>query len=236
LLFAGKDGRCYPSHETLAKELCLKPRQVRNLLGRLRAKGWLQWRRTGKSNAYAICAMKARPIADQTGSGVPNGSAVDCLQKEVLKDQGKENTDLDWSPTHRTNRDAPPTTHSVPSQMKQYPSLKEVLHRYFREEGQDDLYPTDRTVVDVMKAARGATEEEVIACLRYLYEERGLKPGTRNGPRHWSWFPVTVADNIERWRQWEEAASPDGYHEWEARNEYRLSKTEFDGMTEAIEI
>src|SRR5262249_29992952 len=55
ILFAGKDGRCYPSHETLAAELRLKPRQVRNLMASLKQKGWIAWRRTGKSNAYVLC-------------------------------------------------------------------------------------------------------------------------------------------------------------------------------------
>jgi hypothetical protein len=45
-----------------------------------------------------------------------------------------------------------------------------------------------------MDAAGGHSEDEVIACLRYLREERGLRPGTKNGPRHLSWFKTEVAD------------------------------------------
>jgi len=57
-----------------------------------------------------------------------------------------------------------------------------------------DVYPRDRHLVDVMDAASGQTEEAVIACLKYLYFERGLKPGTRNGPRSFAWFPTVVQD------------------------------------------
>src|SRR5207253_2524222 len=33
--YAGRDGRCNPSHETLAAEVCLKSRQVRTVLNEL---------------------------------------------------------------------------------------------------------------------------------------------------------------------------------------------------------
>ncbi len=54
--------------------------------------------------------------------------------------------------------------------------------------GSDDekVYPKARHVVEVMDAAAGATEDEVLGCLSYLRDERGLKPGTRSGPRHFS--------------------------------------------------
>lgn len=71
LLFAGKDGRCYPSHETLSRELCLKPRQVRNLLASLKRKGRLQWRaRAGTSNEYVVVGDR-RPIAGGIGTPLP---------------------------------------------------------------------------------------------------------------------------------------------------------------------
>jgi hypothetical protein len=49
-----------------------------------------------------------------------------------------------------------------------------------------------------MDAARGASDEEVIACLSYLYNERGLKPGIRNGPRSFAWF-VTAGRGLALW-------------------------------------
>ena len=47
---------------------------------------------------------------------------------------------------------------------------------------------------DVMDAAGGATEPQVVACLRYLYRDRGLRPGTKHGPSDFSWFKTVVAD------------------------------------------
>lgn len=110
------------------------------------------------------------------------------------------------------------------------------MRQYFREEGQEDILPTHRVVADVIDAAGGATEREVIACLKYLYSGRGLEPGTRNGPRHWAWFRTVVGDYFRQRREREEAANPCGYHEWADRNQHRLSREQFDRMTEAIEI
>jgi hypothetical protein len=59
---------------------------------------------------------------------------------------------------------------------------------------EERIYPTDRAVVDVIDAAGGATEDAVLECLRYLREKRGLRPGRKNGPRHFAWFKTVVAD------------------------------------------
>ena len=64
-LYAGKDGRCYPSHETLARELCLKRRQLIGVLHSLQRKGRLDWTRTGKSNSYRFPDVQA--VAHLTG-------------------------------------------------------------------------------------------------------------------------------------------------------------------------
>jgi hypothetical protein len=86
----------------------------------------------------------------------------------------------------------------------------------------ETIYPKDRQVVDVLDAAEGATEEEVIQCLQYLYNERGLKPGTLHGPRSFAWFKTVVGDYFTKKREREGAANPCGYHEWEDRNATRL--------------
>lgn len=157
-------------------------------------------------------------------------------QAESESESDTETLDIDCLPTNRTNRDSRADGVLMsPSMIKQYPRLREALHRYMKERGeQEHLYPKDRTVVDVMEAAAGASEEEVIACLVYLYMDRGLKPGTRNGPRHWSWFKTTVQDHFEKKRQRADSANPCGFSEWQDRNDYLLSKAEFDAMTDAF--
>ena len=93
----------------------------------------------------------------------PIRSDVDVRQKDNRKDRGKDR-DLDWL-TNNQERDSSPRPTSP---CKQYPRLREALHWYFKEPGQEDLYPSERLVVDVMDAARGATEQDVIAAPGYL--------------------------------------------------------------------
>jgi hypothetical protein len=81
-----------------------------------------------------------------------------------------------------------------------------------------------------MQAAIGATEDEVISYLRYLYNERGLRPGTKHGPRHFSWFKTVIADYF---RQERERSCPAVAA---CANTAGLSKAEFDWMTEPIEV
>jgi hypothetical protein len=85
------------------------------------------------------------------------------------------------------------------SECKQYLQLREALADYMAtaDDG-EPVYPPDRLVVDVMDAAGGATEEEVIRCLRYLRDERGLRPGDKHGPRRFAWFKTVVGDYFRR--------------------------------------
>lgn len=96
------------------------------------------------------------------------------------------------------------------------------------------VYPGDRQVVDVMDAAAGASEEDVIRCLQYLREERGLWPGTKHGPRHFSWFKTLVANYFQQKRNREMVFAADSAPK--SKNAATMSTEEFDSMTEAIEI
>lgn len=99
-LYAGKDGRCHPSHETLASELGIDRRNVVALLHSLRKKGRLAWKRTGKSNAYTLvrCGSDVMPASHQdvteTSHQMCREQHIRCdasiTQKEVVKEVGKE--------------------------------------------------------------------------------------------------------------------------------------------------
>ena len=54
ILFAGKDGRCCPSHATLATEVCTRARNVRRCLDQLRDENYISWKRTPRGNAYRL--------------------------------------------------------------------------------------------------------------------------------------------------------------------------------------
>ena len=103
-------------------------------------------------------------------------------------------------------------------------------------EDEERVYPSDRQVVDVMDAAKGATEPEVIQCLRYLYNERGLRPGTKHGPRHFSWFKTVVADYFLQRRDREFVANPPLSSTGKDCGRAGLSQADFDAMTAAFQI
>jgi hypothetical protein len=114
-LYAGKGGRCYPSHDTLAGELCFvgehRRRSALALLKSLRKKGWISWERTGGSNSYKLLKgsrCDANITSDVTASSHRDsepdamaashqirldhhiGRDVAITEKEVLRDLAKE--------------------------------------------------------------------------------------------------------------------------------------------------
>ncbi len=52
-LFAGKNGQCNPRHATLATEVCMGVRQLRQAISDLRKAGWIDWRRS-RTSYYTI--------------------------------------------------------------------------------------------------------------------------------------------------------------------------------------
>lgn len=225
--YGGKDGACYPTVATLAEELSITPRQARRCLEELEKGRFIKRNYRGRTSTFYTFLW--HETFDNTDENVRDTRTImsgirgqKCPTEEIhLRESLKEKkADTDCPATDCTNRN-PQLGACV---LKQYPRLKEALHQYFCEEGYEDLYPTDRLVVDVMNAGAGASEQEVIQCLRYLYFERGLQPGTKNGPRHWSWFVTTVQDYFERDRERWESANPSGFAEWEDRNDFISEK------------
>jgi len=102
--------------------------------------------------------------------------------------------------------------------------------------GDKKEYPSDRTVVEILEAAGTFDEQEVIESLNYLLHERGLKPFTQHGPNSFAWFKTVLQDHFRKKRDRESAANPCGYYEWEGRNENRLSRMQFQAMTEILEV
>ena len=171
---------------------------------------------------------------DRSGAGVYNRSPKES-QSEESHSEESQNIDLDSPSTNRKNRDSRLDFGNAARSCRQYPRLYEALADYMTTaDDHERVYPSDRLVVDVMDAGAGATEEEVIECLRYLRDERGLKPGTKNGPRYFSWFKTAVADYFQQKRNRETVYAPADV-DWEQRNGPGLSQQEFDAMTDAIE-
>jgi hypothetical protein len=243
--YAGQDGKCYPAVPTLAKEIGLSSRQTQRYLKELETKLFI--RRIGRfigkmhtSNAYEFLGHPAflevvTDTSPRVVSQVSPGVVTDVSPKESPFEESpsKETTDLDYQPTNRKKRDSrsgPKSSPVTPSACKQYPAIREALALYMMANRRDEkIYPQPRIIVEIMDAARGATELDVINCLRFLRDERGLRYGTKNGPRSFAWFPKVVGDYFKRQRERSEPPSP-------TNDPSRLNPAEFNFMTEAIEV
>ena len=246
--YAGEDGRCYPTMKTLGSEIGVGERQAQKYRAELEKEKLIRRvsRRAGQaqtSNAFEFLwhELFDTKTTDRSGEGVNDNSPQGANDRSPEESQIEESqseekkTDLDCLPLNRKNRDSPSGVRP-PSICNAYPNVRECLARYMQLPGDEKEYPSDRIVVDILDAAGTYDEQEVVAALQYLYQERGLKPFTRNGPRSFAWFKTVLQEHFTKKRDRESAANPCGYHEWEERNETLLSKAQFDAMTNAIEL
>jgi len=236
--YAGAKGWCIPSKKRLATELGVGPRQAQNYITCLEQHRLMRRRarfssRGQTSNAYEFLwhELFEEGENDSSGEGETDRSPKESHIEESQSEE--KNIDLDFPPSNRKKRDSRADSGDVAAKCEPHPRLREALADYMAtSDDSERVYPTDRLVVDVMAAAGGASEDEVIACLRYLREERRLRPGTKHGPRRFAWFKTVVGDffNQKSSREMVYAPPPAG------TNGIGLSKDDFDSMTEAIEV
>ena len=160
-------------------------------------------------------------------------------QNQVIREE--ERLDSDCPPANRKKRDSPAGRGSdaspKPSTTKKHSRIAEALTTYFNLPGEEIVPPTDRQVVDVVEAAGSVSETDILEALRYLYEERGLRPGTKNGPRHYKWFVSVIEDHFTKREQRREMANPVGFHEWEDRNQAMRNTLDEDAeMSSAFDV
>jgi len=256
LRYAGQDGNCYPAVPTLASEIGMSVRQTQNYLAELERHNlirrvrrfagsaqtsntvqflWHQLLENGVKTAAEVVELPAPAgVKNPAPEGVKNlAPKVNQIEESQVKET---NGDRDYPPANRKKRDSRADVMVASAGCRQYPRLREMLAKYMMSCPDDEnIYPSNRQVVDVIDAAGGGTGAGVMDCLAYLFNERGLRPGTRNGPRMFSWFPTVVEDYFSRKRAREQVADPIGNVRSE-RNEARLSQTQLDSMTQAIEI
>lgn len=247
--YAGPNGKCYPSVPTLAAEVAMSVRQTQKYLAELEAFELI--RRVPRisdsgqtSNAYVFLWHRifAQGMNEATPEGVTDAAPEGVNDRSPKESQIEEshseetNIDLDYRLANRKNRDSRPDFGAGASACKQYPELRETLAAYMTTSDDGErVFPPERLVVGVMDAAAGATEDEVIRCLGYLKNERGLRPGTTHGPRGFAWFKSVVADHFCQKRTREMVYAPP-VPEWESRNGPGLCDAEFESMTNAIEV
>jgi len=91
-LYGGADGKAFPKHETLAAEVSIQPRQLRNVLEELQNAGWIDWKRTRTGCVYTVFPDRQNTAAEigkklpvRSAENCGSGSAKNCLQKRSLE-------------------------------------------------------------------------------------------------------------------------------------------------------
>jgi hypothetical protein len=241
--YAGQDGECYPAVPTLAAEIGVSVRQTQYYLSELEreqlVRRVIRISESGQtSNAYEFLwhplleAGVKRTAPEGVKKIAPEG-VQDLSPKESQIQERyleKTNSDLDYPLTKRKNRDSRPDA-ALRAGCRQYPRLREALADYMARVGEERIYPSERVVVDILDAAGGASEEEVISCLRYLRQERGLAPGSKNGPKHFSWFKTVMTDYFAQKRD-RDLVTGNGPCSGNAA--MRLNNEQFETMTGAF--
>jgi len=236
--YAGQDGNCHPAVATLAAEVGLKRRQVQTHLKALEKANLIKRiaRRSKDqqlSNGYVFVwhPLFAPRVINPAPPGVRKPAPIpmqDPAHKESQTEESQTEEklrDLDSLPRIAKTCDSRPH-----SKCAQYPLLRNALADYMiTADDSERVKPSDRLVVDIMDSAGGASEQEVVQCLAYLKNDRGLRPGTNHGPRHFSWFKSVVGDYFYQKR------SRETVYAYDSSKRTELSQDALDEMTEAIE-
>jgi hypothetical protein len=177
--YAGQDGKCFPAVETLGEEIGVGERQAQRYLGELerarlirRASRFLGNAQTSNAIEFLWHPLFEDRVTDVSGEGVTETSPRGVTHPSPEESQSEEShpeettTDLDYPPTNRKMRDSRLETALASSECKPYPRLRDALARYMMTDADDErIDPTARHVLDVMDAAGGASEDEVLRCL-----------------------------------------------------------------------
>ena len=247
--YAGEDGQCHPSVRKLGAEIGVGERQTQKYLRELEKKKLIQRAtrfagRAQTSNTFEFLwhGVFEKGVNDRSGEGVNDDSRRGVndrspkesqIEESHIEESKKKRLRLSGHESQKTRF----ATGTSAAACKQYPQLREALADYMQAQDEERVYPGDRHVVDVMDAAEGATEHEVIDCLAYLRHERGLKAGARSGPRHFSWFPTVVGDYFRQKRERQAIANPASSSGISGKDwSDGLSEAVFNSMTEATEI
>jgi hypothetical protein len=210
--YAGGNGDCFPAVGTLAEEIGIGERQCQKYLTELEHAKLIR-----RIDRFADGAQRSNnfeflwhSIFEEGANDCSAEGVHDCLspgvndrapkesQIEESHEEESHQSDQDYPPTNRQQRDSPSDHRFVGGGCRQYPRLREALADYMADEDDEErIYPSDRLVVDVMDVAGGASEDEVLRCLRYLCQERGLRRGAKHGPRTFSWFKTVVQSHFE---------------------------------------
>jgi hypothetical protein len=236
LLYAGRDGLCNPAQETLAAEVCLRPRQVRTVLSELKARGWITWKRTRTSCWYEITGPvpDRQKTADQIGRKLPVRAAENCRSdrqktayKKIIEKNREKKTPkrtTAYASVKPPMRSQVPVSECLPSGWTDVDVLN--LQEQLAAIMDGDQPPVDLTewILHDLARKHSLSANEVRDALQAAWHRNH-----RKSPRKWNWF-----------REILRIAFVPGYAarlpEAPATGCSALERETFQEMTEAIEL
>nr|WP_287413241.1 helix-turn-helix domain-containing protein [Pseudodesulfovibrio sp.] len=148
--YAGKDGRAYPSIETLAAEIGLKKRQTQNLLAELKKKKFIEACRGSGANSYYFLLHPC--LVDGIKQDIASDDAKKCLprvQHVAPKETKKENQRKEKTTSKSGRR---PSFSDLSKKQQRYIELKTA---YELEKGNIHTSPSAFRAGLVKKARKG---------------------------------------------------------------------------------
>lgn len=193
VLYAGKNGRCNPSHDTLAGQIRVSASRIRAVLRELRTVGLIDWKQTGSSCSYTVFGGECLKTSTPSDCKQTVGVSVKCQQKEVLNRGSGKDVDIDCPPLKRLAVDA-----KIHPKHPDFPDVSVMLAQYQADNvrPKPEHFPPVQIVAQVVAAA-GDDETAAIRWIQRLYRE-GWRWGIGNGPRSFQWFVTTVAEREEK--------------------------------------
>jgi DNA-binding transcriptional regulator YhcF (GntR family) len=242
-------GQYVTSRERLAAKTGLTVQVVRNALSILERHQVITLKATKTYTIITITNWTDEQINDgqeeptqqptEKPTEEPTVNPVSTRSQPQLKKVNSNTSNQNPSETqiaHRSAKSSAPAS-SVRSgreeaepQLTEYPLVRRVLWEYLSMMGKKKnvSYPSDRTVVDVVHAARGASEKEIAKVLQYFYHGRGLRPDVVGGPDHYAWFRVVLENYYEEKEQRHDSSHPLDFYDWEERNETKAARMRAD--------
>ena len=220
-LYAGKNGICNPAQKTLATELGICDRRIRELLSELRRCSLLNWRRTQKASSFTVNPAEEfrspdwKKDAGQSARKVPlsmeesvRSERTKPSDKKTFSKRGsgkdalsKDGEDYDYLPQDRKERDSAIGVWLA----RDYPNVRNLLREHLQETEPDQ--PSNQKVARIIQCTRHAMESEIREALND-FRQRGY------GAYHirtYRWFETALEDYFRQKRSREEAANPSGH-------------------------
>ena len=210
MLYAGKNGICTPSHETLAAEIGVKERQVRNILAELKGCSLVSWHRRRTSSSYTVNppelfkSPERQNIAEHGRQVIAGLERQDVADKKMSLNRGSvKDVALDCATlTHR----AVNVPRKPLRKIQQYPNLRKLLAQFMAnmQALRPEHYPSHEQVAELVHACEveGLGESWIQNELAFLYNTKGIRYGVTGGPYSFKWFIATLSgrasDEIER--------------------------------------